>query len=122
MKSFIAALIIAAAVITFVIANMECVTKLLDEIEQTLSSLPEKISPEADEIIDGLFEKWNESVEKIALTTAYPDIDRADDAINETVCYFRHGANEEYAASLSRAKDALARLKLLSGLNTKSIF
>ena len=126
MKSFVSAIVILALTVGVVAANMLYVGRILGELEEILDGLP--ISADdfnADSFgdeIEALWEKWDESVGIIALTTGYPDIDRADDAIIEAVQSYRNGDMDGFLTARIRASDAVARMKKLASVSFDSIF
>ena len=126
MRSFVSAIVILALTLGIVAANMVYVGRILGELEDILGSLPrnedEFISGSFGEEIETLWEIWDEGVGIIALTTGYPDIDRADDAIIEAVQSYRNGDMGSFLTARIRASDAVARMKKLASVSFESIF
>ena len=126
MKSFVSAIVILALTIGVVAANMLYVGQILGELEEILDGLPisadDFSSGNFGDKIEALWKKWDESVGIIALTTGYPDIDRADDAIIEAVQSYRNGDMDGFLTARIRASDAVARMKKLASVSFDSIF
>jgi len=126
MRSFVSAIVILALTLGVVIVNMLYVGQILGELEDIISSLPDDkkafVSGGFEEEIEKLWEIWDEGVGIIALTTGYPDIDRADDAIIEAVQSYRNGDMEGFLTARIRAGDAVARMKKLASVSFESIF
>lgn len=126
MRSFVSAIIILAITLGIVTANMLYVGRILGDLENILDSLPSDADGfrdgSFDEEIEALWEIWDEGVGIIALTTGYPDIDRADDAIIEAVQSYRNNDVSSFLTARIRASDAVARMKKLAGVSFESIF
>ncbi|MCQ2435330.1 MAG: DUF4363 family protein [Clostridia bacterium] len=127
MKTFICALIIAAAIITFVLVNSSVLTEKLDCIYQYVRSAADEIRAGAGvtgirEKLDDIYDMWDDTVGLLSFTTGYADIDRADDAINDAhTCTFT-GDADECLGALNRASDAVSRLINLASFSFDSIF
>ena len=125
MRSFVSAIIILVITLGIVTANMLYVGQILGDLENILRCLPgdaDSFGSGYDEEIEALWETWDESVGIIALTTGYPDIDRADDAIIEAVQSYKNGDASSFLTARIRAIDAVARMKKLAGVSFESIF
>ena len=126
MRSFVSAIIILVITLGIVTANMLYVGRILGDLENILDSLPSDADGfrdgSFDEEIEALWEIWDEGVGIIALTTGYPDIDRADDAIIEAVQSYRNNDVSSFLTARIRASDAVARMKKLAGVSFESIF
>lgn len=125
MKVFIGAVIITALLVAFMIVNMTEINSAIDALCDMISSIPLDIDDMSDDICDianDISKFWSEIIEKIAFTTSYSDIDRADDAITDLTSNCRLGRYDEIVVSCQKALDALKRIKRLASITKESIF
>lgn len=122
MKVFIGAIILTAIIFALAVINMNVICSSIDTLLEMISSLPTSSDDKRNDIADEIARFWSDIIERIAFTTSYSDIDRADDAITEIVSHLRLGNTDELFVSRQKALDALKRLRRLASVTKESIF
>ena len=127
MKTFLASLILAGAVLTFVICNASYIGGKIDDLLALAEALPstaeafEAEDPIAKEKMETLWELWDKSFERIAFTSGYDNINRADDALLTMYVSFQNGNADDFTTARMAFCDGLKRLKMLESFSLDGI-
>lgn len=128
MKTFIVALLLFGTVLTFVICNAFYIGKKIDSLLEIAESLPADASTfeaeyaEIETDIARLWQIWDESFNRIAFTTGYDNINRADDALLSLYVSFQNGNADDFTVARMTFCDGLKRLKMLESFSPDGIF
>ena len=127
MKTFIASLILLCAVATFIAFNTAYIVRISDEMLEIAESLPESKAafeadiPSAMEKTQRLWDLWDKTIDKFALTIGYGHIDRADDAAAELYFAAKNGDGDSFITAAAKFRDCLTRMKKLESFDFGSI-
>ena len=128
MKTFIASLLLISAVLTFVICNSCYIGGKIDALLEIAEMLPadadafEAGKDTLEDNMERLWQMWDESFNRIALTAGYDNINRADDAILLMYISYRDGDGDDFAVARMTFCDGLKRLKMLESFTLDGIF
>ena len=127
MKTFLIALILAGSVLTFVICNAFYIGGKVDELLATAQELPadaeafEATAGTAKEKMEKLWQLWDACFERIAFTSGYDNLNRADDAMLTMYVSFQNENTDDFMIAKMTFCDALKRLKLLESFSLNGI-
>lgn len=127
MKTFLVSLVLTAAVLTFVICNSLYIGGKIEELLAIAEELPadadafEADAAAAEEKMEQLWTLWDESFERIAFTSGYENINRADDAILTMYISFQNRNADDFTIARMTFCDGLKRLKMLESFSLDGI-
>lgn len=128
MKTFIASLLLVSIVLTFVICNMLYICGKIDDMLEIIETLPSDSSAfetEYDtlrEPMETLWHIWDSSFNRIAATTGYDNINRADDAMIMLYTSYQNRDGNNFSLARLTFSDSIKRLKALESFSLQSIF
>lgn len=128
MKTFIVAILLISAVFTFVICNAYYIGGKIDALLEIAEALPadartfEDSYTGTEEDMNRLWQMWDESFNRIAFTTGYDNINRADDALLSMYISYQNGNGDDFAVARMTFCDGLKRLKMLESFSLDGIF
>jgi len=128
MKTFVVAILLISAVFTFVLCNAYYIGGKIDALLEIAETLPadarafEADYAKTEETINRLWQMWNESFNRIAFTTGYENINRADDALLSMYVSYQNGNGDDFAVAKMTFCDGLKRLKMLESFSPDGIF
>jgi len=123
MKTFITALLIMAVVLTFVICNTVYITGKIDAMLDIAESLPADADAfDADynstkEAVERLWQMWDHTIDAIAFTSGYDNINRADDAITTLCISYRNQNGDDFSVARQSFCDSMKRLRKLESFH-----
>ncbi len=127
MKTFLVSLVLTAAVLTFVICNSLYIGGKIEELLAIAEELPadadafEADAAAAEEKMEQLWTLWDESFARIAFTSGYENINRADDAILTMYISFQNRNADDFTIARMTFCDGLKRLKMLESFSLDGI-
>ena len=128
MKTFITALLIMAVVLTFVICNTVYITGKIDAMLTLAESLPADADAfDADydntkQVVEQLWEMWDSSIDAIAFTAGYDNINRADDAITTLCISYQNQNGDDFSVARQSFCDSIKRLRKLESFHPDGLF
>ena len=128
MKTFIAALLLVSIVLTFVLCNMFYICGKIDEMLAIVETFPtDDAAFEAEydtlrEPMEKLWTVWDSNFNRIASTTGYENINRADDAIIMLYTSYQNRDGNNFSLACLTFTDSIKRLKALESFSLQSIF
>lgn len=126
MKTFLVSLVLTAAVLTFVICNSLYIGGKIEELLAIAEELPAdadafEADAAAEEKMEQLWTLWDESFERIAFTSGYENLNRADDAILTMYISFQNRNADDFTIARMTFCDGLKRLKMLESFSLDGI-
>ncbi len=127
MKTFLAAVTILAAVISFTVWNAIDLQKTFEEMLTLAQSLPFeaedfKRDRETEITVDKLYRLWDKNFNRIAFTSGYENCNRADEAISALFIHYKNGNASDFTHARLVFWDSICRLKMLENFHFDSIF
>lgn len=128
MKTFLISVLLFCVVLILVICNALYIRKTTEELLILAESLPadadafEAQYHAAAEEMDALYTLWDKSFMRLAFTTGYDNINRADDAMLSMYVNFENKSGEDFAVSRAIFCDGVRRLQSLESFSFHGIF
>ncbi len=127
MKTFITALIMLALITGLVIWNAVELSHTMKELIALTEALPvnadEFVKNEKnDAALDALIRLWDRNFTRIALTSAYENLNRADEAIGSLAVHYQNDNANDFTHARLMAWDSLNRMKDFESFSLKNIF
>ena len=127
MKTFIVSLILASLAFGFVVWNSVCISAKLDNLLELAEALPadadafDENDPATKEHMEALWQLWDKNFNRIAFTSGYENIDRADDAAVTMYVSFQNGSADDFTIARQAFCDGIERLKTLESFTLNGI-
>ena len=127
MKTFLAALVLFALIVGFVVWNTVDLQKTFQELLTLTESLPFEAQDfrkdaKTQETVERLYRLWDQKFDRIAFTSGYDNCNRADEALGSLFIHFQNDNAEDFTHARLIFWDSLRRLKMLESFHLDSIF
>ena len=127
MKTFLAALLLMAVIVSFSALNTALVLKKTDELLELAESFPmndmefEAKKKELSEKVTDFAALWSKAIPFLAYTSNYQNLNRADEAVTLLFAGFQSNSAADFIAARYDFLDAMRRLRGLEALSFSSI-
>ena len=127
MKTFLAALVLFALIVGFVVWNTIDLQKTFQELLTLTEALPFEAEDfrkdaQTQETVENLYRLWDKKFSRIAFTGGYENCNRADEALGSLFIHFQNDNAEDFTHARLMLWDSLRRLKMLESFHFDSIF